>query len=441
MFAGVEIPAGTTVINRNTTDARGNRVFGKRKSIKRITRSEVESLVRMCPDLRVLELDYCYLEDYQPLSELKNLRELAITTGGNDYGGVKMTDISWVSSLKKLRYLNVCHNNISDIRAISGLYELEYLNLADNDLNDDDLSYLTGLSNLTDLDLYQLPKLTDVSPLAKLKNLTYLHLGQDVRISSVKPLIKLKKLTHLRLNSTAIRNFEYFSEFERLECLDLSYSKSNVSALYDLASCPKLWAVAYTDAPNDVRSAFSDMNRYYGAHITLFNQWSDITSGSAETTDIWTAIDRSGLTRYLGKTYREVKAEAGTLKEVYRPEDIFSYEFIFNGTSGVTFSFDTDFKDAYAAGYDFFFNTYSGEIEEKFLKGTERCIGVSASNLTKYGCRDSLTYRDIGATVQRYGNDEDRWIAVVTRNGYTFSFSCDAYGNLYPDRVFWICKR
>ena len=273
LFGGAELPAGITVINSGTVGANGVKVVGERTNIKHITREEVKALVNLCPDIRKLDLDYCYLDDYAPLAKLTGLTSLSLMTCGNSEGGVKLTNIDWIASLTDLKQLNLCHNDIDDISAIAGLDQLEYLNLADNDLHDGQLKYLSGLYNLRDLDLYQLPELTDVSPLAELSSLEYLHLGQDHSIKTVKPLTGLENLRKLRLNDTAVEDIDYIGKFKALQYLDLSKCGRNASAYYALKNCKKLKAVTISDATEEVKSVFYDLSP-----IELWAKWNDSSS-------------------------------------------------------------------------------------------------------------------------------------------------------------------
>jgi internalin A len=268
VFGGVRLPAGLLKIDKTTTDADGNKVIGTRANPKHITRAEVEALVRLCPDLTRLVLDFCYLDDYTPLGKLTNLTELSLMTCGDGFGYGVLTDISWISSLTELERLNLCYNEIEDITPISELYGLTYINLAGNDLEDDDLDALSGLFNVTNLALYYLSNLTDVSALAEMQSLSYLHLGFDKNIKSVKPLTKLKNLSRLRLNETGVEDLSYFGSFKKLERLDLSACSRKASAYQVLESCPKLKSVAIANAPDDVKAVFAAMSS-----VTLCDGW------------------------------------------------------------------------------------------------------------------------------------------------------------------------
>ena len=63
----------------------------------------------------------------------------------------QITDVSALSGLTRLTYLDLHTNQITDVRALSGLTNLTELNLRDNEITD--VSPLVGLTNLMTLNL------------------------------------------------------------------------------------------------------------------------------------------------------------------------------------------------------------------------------------------------------------------------------------------------
>ena len=98
-----------------------------------------------------------------------------------------ITDISALSGLTNLTFLNFEQNQIEDISALSDLTNLTYLSLSDTNIPD--LSVLYNLSNLTYLRLIA-TNTTDISPLSGLTNLRNLDLrGNVLSDSSVMELV------------------------------------------------------------------------------------------------------------------------------------------------------------------------------------------------------------------------------------------------------------
>lgn len=239
-FGGVTIPRGATEI---IGDGKGDleRINGDSKTgFNHITKKEVETLVQMCPDLEVLRLDYCWMDTYEPLSQLKNLKDLRLMTCGNDYGGVPITDVEWIRPLVNLKKLYLCHNRISNIEPIKNLTDLVELNLGDNLLDDDALDIIANFTELDELYLYR-NYFSDVSMLSKLNYMTLLNLATNPNIKSVRALTSMKSLTDLRIYSTGVNDLSYFPKFKKLEKVNLAHCPLSFDDYFDyLPQCPSL---------------------------------------------------------------------------------------------------------------------------------------------------------------------------------------------------------
>ncbi|MFM2320844.1 MAG: hypothetical protein RLZZ215_3465, partial [Pseudomonadota bacterium] len=85
-------------------------------------------------------------KDFEKLCELTKL----IASGSFD-NKWKISDLTHLSTLKKLSQLDLSSNQISELSALSGLSQLTTLDLMNNQISE--LSALSGLSQLTTLDL------------------------------------------------------------------------------------------------------------------------------------------------------------------------------------------------------------------------------------------------------------------------------------------------
>lgn len=239
-FGGVTIKRGTTtIIGSETID--GKSINGDSKGhFTHITKREVEMLAKMCPDLKKLDLDYCWFDTYEPLSALTKLEYLELKSCGTDKGGEAITDIGWVSPLVNLKRLNLCHNKIGNAQPLETLASLEWLNLGDNKLDDKALDSIAKLLKLQELYLYR-NNLKDVKALAVLDNVTILNLANNKNIKTVKPLTAMKKLNDLRIYSTSVDDLSYFPDFKELKVVNLSDCPLQFSDYYNnLPKCPKL---------------------------------------------------------------------------------------------------------------------------------------------------------------------------------------------------------
>ena len=238
-FGGVTFPRGATEITGNSNNG-----------FKHITKKEVETLVQMCPNLEVLRLDYCWMDTYEPLSQLKNLKDLRLMSCGNDYDGVPITDIEWIRPLVNLKTLNLCHNRISDIEPMKNLTALQWLNLGDNLLDDDALDIIANFTELEELYLYR-NDLSDVSMLSKLNYVTVLNLATNPNIKSVRALTSMKNLTDLRIYSTGVNDLSYFPKFKKLEKVNLAHCPLSFDDYFDyLPQCPylKIFLISKNDS-------------------------------------------------------------------------------------------------------------------------------------------------------------------------------------------------
>ena len=184
-FGGVEI-------DKNTTEIVGSElgINGSSSNYRRITKEEVNNLVKMCPNLTKLSLSYCYMDSYEPLKKLTKLEVLDLKNCGNKKGdGNRITDIDWVSSLKKLKQLRLEGNAISDLTPLEDMDNLHLINLSNNELDDESVKSVAKIRYLEDANLYN-NKISDFSPLVSLQYLRYLNI-HHTNISSISFLKKM----------------------------------------------------------------------------------------------------------------------------------------------------------------------------------------------------------------------------------------------------------
>ena len=191
------------------------------------------------------------LKDISPLRGLKNLELLRLSH--ND-----ITDISAVKGLTNLKHLFLSHNRIEKIDAIRNLTDLESLDFARN-IGEERISDISAIANLTKLKLLGLSdanipdisilknlvnletfmandsKIEDISALKTAKNLKLLYLDSNkiTDVSVVKDLLNLKEL-YLRNNNISEIDF---SKLTKLEDVNVQGNKiRDYSSLRNLAS-------------------------------------------------------------------------------------------------------------------------------------------------------------------------------------------------------------
>jgi len=106
-----------------------------------------------------------------------------------DLSNNKLTDISFVKNMLKLRLLSIGNNDVKDISALSSLTELEFLEIFTNPITD--YAPLTGLTKLTHLNCTR-TALADITPLAGMKQLKMLWMMNN-KLVTKDDLAKLKE--------------------------------------------------------------------------------------------------------------------------------------------------------------------------------------------------------------------------------------------------------
>ena len=183
--------------------------------------------------LTYLQLGSNQISNISALSGLINLQTLTL------YGN-QIVDITPLSGLTHLEWLYLYGNQISDITPLADLTDLRNLAIGDNPFSD--ISALSGLTNLTSLQIYY-SQISDISPLAGLTQLTWLHLG-DNQISDISALSGLTNLTGLVLYYNPLNKDAY--------CIQLPIIETNnpgIQVYYD--PNPYDCSMVCTDLDND----------------------------------------------------------------------------------------------------------------------------------------------------------------------------------------------
>ena len=247
-----------------------------------------------CTDLKHLDLSWNnQISDISPLSNLTSLTYLELT-------GTQISDITTLSDLTSLIYLGLVGNQISDISALSNLTSLTSLWLGGNQISD--ISALSNLTSLTSLGL-ECNQISDISAISNLTSLTYLALERN-QISDIPVLSNLTSLTYLALGYNQISNISVLSNLTSLTCLHLQANQiSDISALSNLTSLTEL-GLGYNQISNI--SALSNLTSLTGLALVV-NQISDISAlsnlirlayvylQSNRISDIQPLVDNSGL--------------------------------------------------------------------------------------------------------------------------------------------------
>ena len=193
----------------------------------------IESLagIESLSALRILNLESNTINDVTPLASLRNLESLSLRN--NSITDLESVNLTALTNLNALRELNLRHNTftpdldtpatnirISDISVLAEFTQLEKLILRDNHI--EDISPLSNLTNLQYLDLSENPIIqTNLFPLGNLYRLTHLNL-RETNTTDLSILTNFTALTYLNLHSnTNINTLAPLSQLTNLETLIL----------------------------------------------------------------------------------------------------------------------------------------------------------------------------------------------------------------------------
>ncbi len=154
-----------------------------------------------------------YVTDLSPLTTVTSLMYLNV-------GGNQVADLRPLANLTNLTGLSLWYNQVTDISPLRSLTALTYLNLADNYVSD--LSPLANLINLEELDLFD-NDIVNIVPLTYMRNLKRLILT-DNHIKDFSPISGLMDLQSLWIKGNPIKNLRPLSK------LNLTYLKYDAIA-------------------------------------------------------------------------------------------------------------------------------------------------------------------------------------------------------------------
>ena len=199
--------------------------------------------IEHCTRLEDLSLRLARITDFSPLERLTSLRRLWLYS-------CKTVDLSAIHRCEGLEQLSISGARVTGMEGVAGLANLEVLELGGVHIMRPDLAPLESLSQLVELDLSRTTlgnirhwgaRIEDLSHLSGLTNLRRLNLFQ-LRVRDVGPLSGLTKLEFLDLRSNEVRDVGPLSGLTRLETLRLSSNEvSDISPLAGLVELRELW--------------------------------------------------------------------------------------------------------------------------------------------------------------------------------------------------------
>ena len=193
----------------------------------------LEDLAQM-PNLRVLALACQNISDLTPLAQCTGLVQLCLANNA-------VTDLSPLAACGELQELTVSGNPVSDFSPLAQCAKLSGLNAGATALTD--LQSLSGLDNLTLLQLHDIEKLEDISTLSALPKLRTLFLRPvtapqletilslpEIRelflwhvqgMADLTPLAQLPHLTYLFLHQDTLASLEGAGDLAQVQTLQI----------------------------------------------------------------------------------------------------------------------------------------------------------------------------------------------------------------------------
>lgn len=137
--------------------------------------------------LEFIGLNKSHLSDYSVLAKFHKLKELHLRDCG-------ITNIDFLKTLTNLEHLDLGNNFMFDFPDPSGKSKVNYIS---------DISVLSNLTKLTWLDISR-NNFKDVEALKNCKKLSKLGLEDNLRLNDVKALHELKSLTYVNILNTGV---------------------------------------------------------------------------------------------------------------------------------------------------------------------------------------------------------------------------------------------
>lgn len=223
----------------------------------------------------------------EPLAQLNKLKDLSLK-------GNIIETLTPLADLNKLETLSLESNNIKQIDALLQLPKLIYLSLKSNEI--ENIDGLAQLTNLTILKL-GLNKISNVDALAELGKLETLELYRN-KLTDISNLNTLTNLTSLSLAGNQIEEVGRLGVLSQLRSLDLSHNQvKSVEGLESIEEIEDL-DLSYNDEFGDLSPLVKNTSLGSGDKLYLWQTNLDLSKGSQTIADLWTLHNRGVVLHY-----------------------------------------------------------------------------------------------------------------------------------------------
>ncbi|MCD7937810.1 MAG: hypothetical protein LUG98_13205 [Tannerellaceae bacterium] len=201
-----------------------------------------------------------------------------------DFDYCNLSDISFLSLLKKIKRLSITNSNIVDLTPLKGLKELNELSLNDNQISD--ISVLSHLKKLVYVNL-SYNRIHNLSPLEKLTGIQELYLNGNL-IDDVFSLHNLSEIKELSISSCAIEDLRPLQFLVNLIKLNL-----DDNSIESIAPLSNLWLLRELSLGNNFISDVSPLRNLQNLNVLILdrNAITDITPLQNLTNRIFEFLD------------------------------------------------------------------------------------------------------------------------------------------------------
>ena len=201
----------------------------RRRTVDALTRvagtKDCDRLVSSLVKLKVLDLTGAGIYDLSPIGDLGQLEGLVLSQN-------TIVELGPVAKLSKLKSIVLRGSRVKDLSPLKGLAELRRVVIEDSRV--EDISPLVGLKKLGEVSISG-NAVKDIASVASLAELTTLNASRTL-VEDLSPLTSLQFLTELRLDSSLVRTVRPIVGLMGLQVLTLNNTPLDLAGIADLGS-------------------------------------------------------------------------------------------------------------------------------------------------------------------------------------------------------------
>ncbi|HBM3835271.1 TPA: InlB B-repeat-containing protein, partial [Listeria monocytogenes] len=196
-----------------------------------------------------------------------------------------ISDISPLANLTKMYSLNLgANHNLSDLSPLSNMTGLNYLTVTESKVKD-----VTPIANLTDLYSLSLNynQIEDISPLASLTSLHYFTAYVN-QITDITPVANMTRLNSLKIGNNKITDLSPLANLSQLTWLEIGTNQiSDINAVKDLTKLKMLNVGSNQISDISVLNNLSQLNSLFLNNNQLGNEDMEVIGGLTNLTTLF----------------------------------------------------------------------------------------------------------------------------------------------------------